>query len=77
MKIKPGKSKAINFTTAQVKNSLNYFLGDQRIPEASSCKYLGIIVSSELSWADLVNYIVQKVWTAVQSVMCILQKGKQ
>jgi len=42
MKINPGKSKAIRFTRAQVKNPLGYSLGDQNILEASSCKYLGI-----------------------------------
>ena len=44
MKINPGKCKAIRFMRAQVKNPLGYSLGDQNIPEASSCKYLGIIL---------------------------------
>jgi len=44
MKINPGKSKAIRFTTAWVKNPLGYSLGDQKIPDVSSCKYLGIIL---------------------------------
>jgi hypothetical protein len=39
MKINLGKSKAIRFTRARVKNPLNYSLGDQKIPE-----YLGIIL---------------------------------
>jgi hypothetical protein len=30
------------------------------IPEASSCKYLGIILRSDLSWADQVNYAEKK-----------------
>jgi len=47
MKINPGKSKAIRFTRARVKNPLGYSLGDQKIPEASSCKYLGIILQSD------------------------------
>jgi hypothetical protein len=38
MKINPGKSKTIRFTRARVKNPLNYSLGDQKIPESSSCK---------------------------------------
>jgi hypothetical protein len=42
-----------------VKFSLNYFFGDQRIPEASSCQYLGIIIRSDLSWVDQVNYRVK------------------
>ena len=42
MKINPGSSKAVSFTRAGVMDSLNYFLGAQRTPEASSCKYLEI-----------------------------------
>jgi len=38
MKINPGKSKAIRFTRARVKNPLGYSLGDQKVPEASSYK---------------------------------------
>jgi hypothetical protein len=37
-KINPGKSKAIRFTRARVKNPLVYSLDDQKVPEASSCK---------------------------------------
>ena len=44
MKINPNKSKALSFTRAQVKDPLNYFLRDQKIPEASCRKYLGIII---------------------------------
>jgi len=55
MKINPNKSKVLNFTRARVKEPLNYSLGDQKIPEASCCKYLGIIIQSDLSWADQVN----------------------
>jgi len=44
MKINLNKSKAISFTRAQVKDPLNYSLGDQKTPEASCCKYLGIII---------------------------------
>jgi len=37
-KINPVKSKVIRLTGARVKNLLGYSLGDQKIPEASSCK---------------------------------------
>jgi hypothetical protein len=47
-----------------VKDPLNYSLGDQKIPEANCCKYLGIIIRSDLNWADQVNYTVQKAWRA-------------
>ena len=63
MKINPSKSKAIRFTRARVKDPLNYPLMDTLIPEASSCKYLGIILRSDLSWADQVNYMVKKAFT--------------
>jgi len=41
-KINPGKIKAVSFTRAWVKDPLHHFSGDQRIPEARCCKYLGI-----------------------------------
>jgi hypothetical protein len=50
--INPAKSKAVCFTIARVMGSLNYSLGDIVIPKASSCKYLGIILRSNISWAD-------------------------
>jgi len=54
-KINPGKIKAVRFTRARVKNPLCYSLGDQKISEAISCKYLGIILRSDLNWVDQVN----------------------
>ena len=77
MKTNPNKSKALCFTTAQVKDPLNYSLGDQKIPEASCCKYLGIIIQSDLSWAYQVNYTVQKAWRALLFVMHIVKKGNK
>jgi len=56
MKINPGKSRAISFMTARVKDLLNYSLLDQVIPEASRCMYVGTILRSDLSWTDDVNY---------------------
>jgi hypothetical protein len=76
MIINPAKSKAVCFTTAQVMEPLNYSLQDIVILEASSCKYLGIILHSDLSWADQVSYVVKKAWKAVHFTMCILKKGK-
>ena len=60
MKMNPGKSKAVSFTRARVRDLLNYSLLDQVIPEASSCKYLGIILRSDLTCTDDVNYTVKK-----------------
>ena len=59
-KINPSKSRALRFTRARVKDPLNYTLRDQKIPEDSSCKHLGIIIRSDLSWADQVNRTVQR-----------------
>ena len=75
MKINPSKSKAIRFTGARVKDPINYSLMDTLIPEASSCKYLGIILRGDLSWADQVNYTVKKAWKALHFKMRILKKG--
>jgi len=44
------------------------------IPEASSCKYLGIILCSNLRWADQINYTVKKAWKALHFTMRILKK---
>jgi len=75
MKINPSKCKAIRFTRARVKDPLNYSLMGTLIPEASSCKYLGIILRSDLSWADQVNCTVKKAWKALHLTMRILKKG--
>jgi len=75
MKINPSKCMAVHFTRARVKDPLNYMLGDQLILEASSCKYLGIILRSDLSWADHVNYTVKTAWKALHFIMRILKKG--
>lgn len=62
MKVNPGKSKAVSFTKARVKDRLNYFLGDQKIPEASR-------------WAGQVSYTVQKALKAFNFIMLIPKKG--
>jgi hypothetical protein len=72
MKINP----ALSFTRARVKDPLNYFWGDRRIPEANSCRYLGIILRSDFGWDDEVNYTAQKAWKVLDCVMRVLQKGK-
>ena len=69
MKINPSKSKAIRFTRARVKDPLNYSLLDTLIPEASSCKCLGIILCSDLSSMDQVNYMVKKAWKTLHFTM--------
>jgi hypothetical protein len=75
MKINPTKNKVVCFTKVPVKEPLNYTLGGTVIPEASSCKYLGIILRSNLSWSDQVNYTVNKAWKALHFTMRILKKG--
>jgi hypothetical protein len=55
MKINPTRSKAVCFTRPPVKEPLNYTLGSIVMQEVSSCKYLGIILYSDLSWSDQVN----------------------
>ena len=56
MKINASKSKAFRFTRTRVKDPQNYSLMITLIPEKSSCKYLAKILSSELIWADQINY---------------------
>jgi hypothetical protein len=71
IKINPCKCKAASFTRARVKGSLNYALGYQLIPEASSCKYSRIIWRRDLKLAVHVNYTVKKVWKALHFTMRI------
>jgi hypothetical protein len=52
MKMKPGKGTAVRFTKDRVKERIKNYFGDQLFPEASSFKYLGIIIRSDLNWAD-------------------------
>ena len=75
MKINPSKSKEIFFTKARTKVPLNYYSLGMLVPEASSCKYLGIILRSDFSWADQVKYTVKKAWKALHFTMRILRKG--
>jgi hypothetical protein len=75
MKINAGKSKAVSFTRARTKDPLSYSLRDELIPEVSICKYLGIILRSDLSWADQVNNTVRKAWKALHFIRRILKKG--
>jgi hypothetical protein len=65
----------MHFTRARVKDPLNYSLMDILILEASSHKYLGIILRSNLSGADQVNYMVKKAWKALHFTMRVLKKG--
>jgi hypothetical protein len=75
MKINPSESKAICFTRARVKGPANYSSNGTLIPEASSCKHLGIILRTELIWADQVKYTVEKAWKALHCTMRIPKKG--
>jgi len=49
MKINPDKSKAVSFTKARVNERTRSYFGGQLIPEASSFKYLGIIIRNDLT----------------------------
>ena len=72
-KINPGKGKPVSFTKAMVKERIRYYLGDQLIPETRIFKYLGIIICSDLNWADHTNYTLRKAFNFIKR---ILKKGK-
>jgi len=74
IKMNPGKSRTIRFTRVQVRNQVSYCLDDQKIPEASSCKYYGIILRSDLNCVDQVNYKTQKAWKAFLFVVRVKKK---
>jgi hypothetical protein len=73
MVVNPAKRKAVCFTRARVTEQLSYSLRDIVIPEASNCKYLGIILRSDLSWADQDNYTVKKAWKAAAAAAAVGQ----
>jgi hypothetical protein len=50
---------------------------NQNIPEANFCKYLGIIIRSDLSWVEQVDYTVQKAWRALHFVTRIVKWGNK
>jgi hypothetical protein len=75
MIINPAKSKAVCFTRARVTEPLNYSLRDPVSLVASSCKYLGLILHSNLSWALQVKYMVKETWKTLHFTMRILKKG--
>jgi len=43
-----------------VKERIRNYFGDQLIAEKSSFKYLGLIIRSDINWADHVNYTLRK-----------------
>ena len=67
----------MTLTRAQIKGPPHYSLCDQKIPETRSCKYLGIIIRSDLNWVDQVKYTVQKAWKPLHFVMCVLKRGNR
>jgi hypothetical protein len=70
------KSKAVCFTRARVTELLNYSSRDIVIPEASSCKYLGTGLHSNLSWANQVNFTVKKSLEGTSLYNAYSEKGK-
>jgi len=75
MKINSGKIKTVIFTKDRAKERIRYYFGDQLIPDASNFKYLGIIISNELNWADYVNYTLRQAWKALHSITRINKMG--
>ena len=75
MKLSPGKSRAVIFTKARIKKGTRHYFGEQLIPEASSFKYLGIIIRNDVNWADHVNYTLRKSRKVLHFIMRILRKG--
>ena len=76
MKINPGKCKTFTFTRSRMKDPLNYSFLGQEIPEARSCKYLGINLYSDLRWTDNFKYMAKKTWKALHFTMHILKRER-
>jgi hypothetical protein len=74
MKIIPSKSKAVRFTRPSVNVPLNFSIMSILIPDDRRCKYLGIILRSDLICADQVNFTVERDWKALHFKMRIPKK---
>jgi len=44
-------------------------------PEASSFKYIGIIIGRDPNWADHVNYMLRKAWKALHFIINLHKEG--
>ncbi len=75
MTINSSKSKTITFGRGRKYTETQYRLGNENIPRVVSCKYLGIIFDSKLSWEDQVNFVVGKAWKSLHFTMRILKKS--
>ena len=70
-----GTSPTFYFRISSVEERIRYYCRDQLIPGASAFKYLGIIIRSDINWADNVNYTLRRAWKALHFIMRILKKG--
>ena len=77
MKINTPKSRALSFKTERVNVPLSCTLNNHKVQEGRGCKYRGIIIRSDLKWADQVNCTVQKAWRALEFVMRVVKKGNK
>uniref|UniRef100_A0A131Y531 Putative tick transposon n=1 Tax=Ixodes ricinus TaxID=34613 RepID=A0A131Y531_IXORI len=57
MSLSYSKCKLVCFTRKRSVSSCMYFLGTQPIEEVQSYKYLGVLVTSDLSWAAHIEFI--------------------
>ena len=73
MKINPDKSKVVRVMRARMKDRLTYYFGDQLILDVNTFKHIGVIIRSDLRWADHVNYTLRKAWKALLLIMSILK----
>jgi len=67
---------ALGYSLGALGWCLGYSLGAQKNPEASRCKYLGLLLPSYLNWVDQVNYTAQKAWKALHTFR-VLKKGNR
>jgi hypothetical protein len=59
-----------------VKDRIRYYFEDQLIEDAGSFNYVGIIICSDLNWADHVNYTQRKAWGALHFIRNAYTKKK-
>ena len=60
MDFNPSKCSVISFTRSRSPDTYSYDLHGERLQRVSSAKYLGVMLSSNLSWTEHVNDVVSK-----------------
>lgn len=69
MKLNSEKSKLIKFTNKRIITYHDYILDNKLLEYEGNCKYLGVILASNLQWSEHINYVVKNGYRKLGFVM--------